>query len=280
MIDTQYEDLLEYVLENGEEKPDRTGTGTYSIFGAQLRYDLQKGFPLITTKRVHFPSVVGELLWFISGSTNTNDLRDKYGVTIWDEWGTEFGNLGPMYGAQWRDWGGHDVWDDPSDTLKYNKGVDQIAEVIKSIRNDPHSRRHIVSAWNVADLPHMALAPCHTMFQFYVSADGKRLSCHLFQRSADIFLGVPFNIASYALLTHIIAAQCGLEVGEFLWSATDVHLYKNHEHQAVEQLDRNIMPLPKLWKLPVRLELDKYLPENFGVDNYNPHASIPAPVAV
>lgn len=277
VIDSQYEDLLEYVLENGEEKPDRTGTGTYSIFGAQLRYDLQKGFPLITTKRVHFKSVVGELLWFLSGSTDVRLLRGKYGTTIWDEWEQKDGTIGPMYGEQWRNWLGmyHCV-----DCIEPADYTDQIADVIESIKTDPHSRRHIVSSWNVGELPEMALAPCHAMFQFYVSADGKRLSCHLFQRSADIFLGVPFNIASYALLTHIIAAQTGLEVGEFLWSGTDVHLYKNHEHQATEQLDRNIMPLPKLWKLPLRLDLDEYIPENFGVDNYNPHASISAPVAV
>lgn len=271
MLDTQYEDLLARVLHEGEEKPDRTGTGTYSLFGAQLRYDLQKGFPLITTKKVHFKSVVGELLWFLSGSTNVGVLREKYGTSIWDEWEKEDGTIGPMYGEQWRGW----------PTMRGDWYEDQLAGVIKSIRSDPHSRRHIVSAWNVEHLPDMALAPCHVLYQFYVSADGKRLSCHLFQRSADVFLGLPFNIASYALLTHIIAKQTGLEVGELLWSGTDVHLYKNHEHQAEEQLGRDVRPFPKLWELPrEHIKIDEYLVENFGVDAYLPHPAIKAPVAV
>lgn len=267
MIDKQYEDLLFKVLSEGEEKPDRTGTGTYSLFGAQLRYDLQKGFPLITTKKVHFKSVVGELLWMLSGSGNAQDLREKYGVTIWDEWASESGSLGPVYGVQWRCWDG------------VNGITDQVAEVIAAIKSDPHSRRHIVSAWNVDDLHLMALAPCHVLFQFYVSADGKRLSCHLFQRSADVFLGLPFNIASYALLTHIIAAQTGLEVGELLWSGTDVHLYKNHEHQAEEQLSRNVRQFPVLAKVHSK-PLEDYTVDHFAVLGYNPHPAIKAPVAV
>lgn len=278
VIDTQYEDLLERVLVWGDEKTDRTGTGTYSVFGAQLRYDLQKGFPLITTKRVHFPSVVGELLWFISGSTLVRELREKYGVTIWDEWEKSDGTIGPMYGAQWRSWeGDYPCIDCTGQDSEY---IDQIKNVIQSIRKDPHSRRHIVSAWNVADLPEMALAPCHMMFQFYVSADGKRLSCHLFQRSADIFLGVPFNIASYALLTHIIAAQCGLEAGEFLWSATDVHLYKNHVEQTQMQLSRDVQPFPTLKRPPFVTDVGNFQPDDFVLEGYNPHASISAPVAV
>lgn len=272
MIDTQYEDLLAEVLDDGEEKPDRTGTGTYSIFGAQLRYDLQKGFPLITTKKVHFNSVVGELAWFLSGSVNVSELRDIHGVTIWDEWEKEDGTIGPMYGFNWRHWGS---WHRHDDYM----GEDQIATVIESIRNDPHSRRHVVSTWDVSQLENMALAPCHAMFQFYVSADGERLSCHVFQRSADIFLGVPFNIASYALLTHIIAEQTGLEVGELLWSATDVHLYKNHEHQAVEQLSRDVRPFPTV-AIKGGTPLNAWDANDVRLYDYNPHPSIKAPVAV
>lgn len=267
LIDTQYEDLLGKVLDEGEEKPDRTGTGTYSLFGAQLRYDLQQGFPLITTKKVHFKSVVGELLWFLSGSTDVGVLREKYGTSIWDEWEKGDGTIGPMYGNAWRKW-----------QAPYAP-IDQIVNVIASIKSDPHSRRHIVSAWDVDNLPFMALAPCHVLFQFYVSADGKRLSCHLFQRSADVFLGVPFNIASYALLTHIIAAQTGLEVGELLWSATDVHLYQNHEYQAEEQLSRDVRDFPKLKYKPYET-LENYVPSDFELVGYDPHPSIKAPVAV
>lgn len=278
MIDKQYEDLLFKVLSEGEEKPDRTGTGTYSLFGAQLRYDLQKGFPLITTKKVHFKSVVGELLWFLSGSTDVRVLREKYGTTIWDEWENGAGTIGPMYGAQWRGWEGDYpcvdcTGEEEADTF------DQIANVIESIKLDPHSRRHIVSAWNVADLSRMALAPCHVLFQFYVSADGKRLSCHLFQRSADVFLGLPFNIASYALLTHIIADQTGLEVGELLWSGTDVHLYKNHEHQAGEQLSRDVRQFPTI-ALKAGTPIDLLDVEDVRLYDYNPHPAIKAPVAV
>lgn len=269
-LDWQYEELLQDVLWKGEEKPDRTGTGTYSLFGAQLRYDLSKGFPLITTKKVSLKSVVGELLWFLSGSTDTRALREKYGVTIWDEWADEEGDVGPMYGWQWRNFGGEALgW-----------GVDQIDTVIRAIRTNPHSRRHVVSAWNPTDLPDMALAPCHAMFQFYVSADGKRLSCHVFQRSADVFLGVPYNIASYAALTHIIAQQTSLEVGELLWSATDVHLYKNHEHQATEQIGREVRPFPTLKRLPFVIDFEHYQQEDFVVEGYDPHPAISAPVAV
>lgn len=214
MVDTQYEELLRRVLESGVPKADRTGTGTVSLFGERLRYDLSRGFPLITTKRVHFKSVAVELLWFLRGDSNTSWLRD-HGVTIWDEWADENGDLGPVYGKQWRSWptpdGGH---------------TDQIADLLATLRQDPDSRRMIVSAWNVGQLPEMALAPCHAMFQFYV-ADG-RLSCQLYQRSADMFLGVPFNIASYALLTHMIAAQVGLEPGDFIWVGGDCHVYSNH----------------------------------------------------
>lgn len=277
MIDDQYERLLREVLEEGEEKPDRTGTGTYSLFGAQLRYDLSKGFPLITTKKVHFPSVVGELAWFLSGSTDVSVLRDEHGVSIWDEWEMEDGTIGPMYGAQWRN--AYQV----SAPTQYDDGrmrrVDQIAEVISSIKSDPHSRRHIVSSWNVGQLDQMALAPCHVLYQFYVSADGKDLSCHVFQRSADVFLGLPFNLASYALLTQIIAEQTGLEVGTLLWSGTDVHLYKNHEHQAEEQLSREVRPFPRVG-IKGGTPIDCWDANDVRLYDYNPHPPIKAPVAI
>lgn len=265
MIPTPYEDLLRKVLNEGKEKTDRTGTGTRSMFGAQIRYDLNEGFPLITTKKVHWPSVRGELLWLLSGSTNVNDLH-KYGVTIWDEWADENGDLGPVYGKQWRSWGpGIDT-------------IDQIRNVMKSIRNTPDSRRHVVSAWNVSDLDAMALPPCHALFQFYV-ADGK-LSCQLYQRSADMFLGVPFNIASYALLTHMIAHASNLGVGEFIWTGGDVHIYNNHIEQVEEQLSREPYPYPEL-----KIHGDKYMvlhkkPEELEIVNYVSHPTIKAEVAV
>ena len=260
---TPYEDLLAHVLANGTRKADRTGTGTRSVFGHQMRFDLAEGFPLVTTKRVHFKSVVGELLWFLSGSTNAHELRDRYGVTIWDEWCDEDGELGPVYGHQWRSWGEH--------------GYDQIEAVIDSIRADPDSRRHIVSAWNPDDLPDMALPPCHAMFQFHV-ADG-RLSCQLYQRSADLFLGLPFNIASYALLTHMVAQQTGYGVGEFIWTGGDCHIYDNHVDQVRTQLSRDPYPWPRL-KLETAPSIFDYTPAHIRVEGYQHHPSIAAPVAV
>lgn len=267
-----YEALLSRVLHEGTPKGDRTGTGTRSLFGEQLRFDLSQGFPLVTTKKVHFPSVVGELLWFLSGSTYIKTLREKYGVAIWDEWADEDDSIGPMYGEQWRFWPENAHCADCA-----GEGIDQIANVIESIKTDPDSRRHIVSAWNVADLPDMALAPCHVLFQFYV-ANGK-LSCQLYQRSADMFLGVPFNIASYALLTHMVAAQTGYEVGEFIWTGGDVHLYENHIEQAKEQLSRRPYPMPQIKLRPVESIFD-YTPEDIILLNYNHRPTIKAPVAV
>ncbi|HKH08544.1 MAG TPA: thymidylate synthase, partial [Agromyces sp.] len=231
-IPTPYEDLLRDVLEHGTHKTDRTGTGTRGVFGRQLRFDLSQGFPLVTTKRVHFKSIAYELLWFLQGSSNVGWLRE-HGVTIWDEWADASGELGPVYGVQWRS------WPKPS-----GETIDQISQVIEQIRTNPDSRRLIVSAWNPADIPDMALAPCHALFQFYV-ADGK-LSCQLYQRSADLFLGVPFNIASYALLTHMVAEQTDLEVGDFVWTGGDCHIYDNHVEQVTEQLTRSPFPAPKL----------------------------------
>ncbi|MEU7902145.1 thymidylate synthase [Actinoplanes sp. NPDC049118] len=265
MVDTQYEDLLRRVLETGTPKADRTGTGTVSLFGERLRYDLSRGFPLITTKRVHFKSVAVELLWFLRGDSNTRWLRDR-GVTIWDEWADENGDLGPVYGRQWRSWptpdGGH---------------VDQITDLLATLRSDPDSRRMIVSAWNVSQLPEMALAPCHAMFQFYV-ADG-RLSCQLYQRSADMFLGVPFNIASYALLTQMIAAQVGLVPGDFIWVGGDCHVYSNHVEQVREQLSRPAYPFAKLEMAPAESLFD-YTFEHFSLAGYQHHPALRAPVAV
>ena len=262
----QYLDLLDHVLHHGTPKGDRTGTGTLSVFGHQMRFDLTEGFPAVTTKRLHMKSVVGELLWFLRGSTNVDWLQER-GVTIWDEWADEQGELGPVYGFQWRSWptpdGGH---------------VDQIAQVIESIRSNPDSRRHIVSAWNVADIEQMALPPCHTLFQFYV-ADG-RLSCQLYQRSADIFLGVPFNIASYALLTHMVAQVCELEVGDFVHTLGDAHLYTNHVEQAREQLTREPRALPTLRMNPERKTIDEFEIGDFELVGYDPHPSIKAPIAV
>lgn len=264
----QYKNLLSNLLTKQPGRPDRTGTGTRSVFGYQMRFDLAEGFPLVTTKKVHFKSVVGELLWLLSGSTNAHELRDKYGVTIWEEWADECGDLGPVYGQQWRGW--FDSYEP--------EYIDQIQNVIESIKTDPHSRRHIVSAWNVADIPHMALAPCHALFQFYVGNDG-RLSCQLYQRSADVFLGVPFNIASYALLTHMVAAQTGYEPGEFIWTGGDVHLYDNHEAQAREQLTREPLMLPRIKLKPAGSIFD-YTPEHIELLSYVAHPSIKADVAV
>ncbi|KAM9863943.1 thymidylate synthase [Leucobacter sp. BZR 635] len=264
-IPTPYEDLLREVLEHGTPKSDRTGTGTRSLFGKQLRFDLSESFPLITTKRVHFKSVAIELLWFLRGESNIGFLTDN-GVSIWDEWADESGDLGPVYGVQWRS------WPTPDGT-----SIDQISEVIEQIRTNPDSRRLIVSAWNVADIPDMALAPCHAFFQFYV-ADGK-LSCQLYQRSADMFLGVPFNIASYALLTLMIAKQTGLEPGEFVWTGGDCHIYDNHVEQVTTQLGREPFPYPQL-KLAERDSILEYEYEDFEVVGYEHHPGIKAPVAV
>lgn len=264
-IATPYEDLLREVYEQGTPKGDRTGTGTRSLFGKQIRYDLSESFPLITTKRVHFKSVAYELLWFLRGESNTKYLREN-GVSIWDEWADENGDLGPVYGVQWRSWptpdGGH---------------IDQIAQIIEQIKNNPDSRRIIVSAWNVAELDQMALMPCHAFFQFYV-ADGK-LSCQLYQRSADMFLGVPFNIASYALLTIMIAQQTGLEPGEFIWTGGDCHIYDNHVEQVEKQLSREAYPYPTI-KVNKRDSLFEYEFEDFEIVGYEHHPGIKAPVAV
>jgi thymidylate synthase len=260
-----YLDLLHHVLEHGTRKNDRTGTGTLSVFGAQLRCDLAAGFPLLTTKKLHLRSIVHELLWFLRGDTNVRYLREN-GVTIWDEWAAPDGELGPVYGVQWRSWptpdGGH---------------VDQISEVLRTLRENPDSRRIIVSAWNVADIPRMALPPCHAFFQFYV-ADG-RLSCQLYQRSADMFLGVPFNIASYALLTRMVADQVGLEPGDFIWVGGDCHIYSNHTAQVTEQLSREVLPFPTLELAPAPSLFD-YTYEHFTVRDYRHHPAIRAAVAV
>ncbi|MFD3743661.1 thymidylate synthase [Nocardia sp. NPDC058633] len=263
--DTQYEDLLRHVLEQGTPKADRTGTGTRSIFGHQLRYDLAESFPLITTKRVHMKSIAYELLWFLRGDSNVSWLRE-HGVTIWDEWADAKGELGPVYGVQWRS------WPTPDGTH-----IDQIAQVLHTLRTDPDSRRMIVSAWNVADLDKMALAPCHAFFQFYV-ADGK-LSCQLYQRSADLFLGVPFNIASYALLTLMVAQQTELEPGEFIWTGGDVHIYDNHVDQVREQLTRTPYPFPTLHLRPATSLFD-YAYADIELSGYEHHPAIKAPVAV
>jgi len=261
-----YLDLVQRVLEEGVRKGDRTGTGTLSIFGAQLRFDLSEGFPLVTTKRVHLKSIVHELLWFLAGDTNVRYLQAN-GVTIWDEWADANGDLGPVYGKQWRSWATPD-----------GGTIDQISQVLDEIRSNPNSRRMIVTAWNPADLEKMALAPCHCLFQFHV-ADG-RLSCQLYQRSADIFLGVPFNIASYALLTHMIAHVTGLKPGEFIHSFGDAHLYINHLDQAREQLTREPRKLPTLRLNPAVKSLFDFQYEDISVEGYDPHAPIKAPVAV
>jgi thymidylate synthase len=263
--DTQYEDLLRLVMQSGTPKPDRTGTGTRSVFGHQLRYDLRQGFPLVTTKRVHFRSVAYELLWFLRGDSNVQWLQD-HGVTIWDEWAGPDGDLGPVYGVQWRSWPAPD-----------GQHIDQISQLLETLQTDPHSRRLIVSAWNVAEIPRMALAPCHALFQFHV-ADGL-LSCQLYQRSADLFLGVPFNIASYALLTHLVAQQVGLDVGEFIWTGGDCHIYDNHVEQVTEQLSRSPFPFPQL-RLHRAASLFDYSFEDFEVVGYEHHPALRAPVAV
>ena len=264
-IDTQYEDLLRRILEQGTPKQDRTGTGTVSLFGERLRYDLSERFPLVTTKKVHFRSIAVELLWFLRGDSNVGWLRDN-GVTIWDEWAAPDGELGPVYGVQWRSWPTPD-----------GQQIDQISNLLDTLRSDPDSRRMIVSAWNVAALPDMALAPCHAFFQFYV-ADGK-LSCQLYQRSADMFLGVPFNIASYALLTRMVADQVGLEPGDFVWVGGDCHIYSNHVAQVTEQLSREVRPFPTLELAPAPSLFD-YTFEHFTLRDYQPHPAIRAAVAV
>ena len=262
----QYLDLMRHVLANGTHKSDRTGTGTVSVFGHQMRFDLQQGFPVVTTKKLHLKSIIIELLWFLQGSTNNNWLKER-GVSIWDEWAKEDGELGPIYGYQWRSW--------PAPNGEH---VDQISQLMDQIKNNPDSRRLIVSAWNVAEIPRMALPPCHAFFQFYV-ADGK-LSCQLYQRSADIFLGVPFNIASYALLTHMMAQQCNLEVGDFIWTGGDCHLYSNHLEQVDLQLSRNFFPLPKLNILRKPDSIFDYEFEDFEIVGYESHPHIKAPVAI
>ena len=261
-----YLDLMRRILERGTPKADRTGTGTLSCFGEQLRFDLAQGFPLVTTKRVHVRSVICELLWFLRGDTNVRWLREQ-GVTIWDEWADEHGELGPVYGKQWRAW-----------ATANGRTLDQISAAIELIRRDPDSRRILVSAWNVADLPQMRLLPCHALFQFYVA--GGRLSCQLYQRSADVFLGVPFNIASYALLTHMVAEQCDLAPGEFIWTGGDCHLYTNHLDQARLQLQREPLPLPQLRIARRPPSLFDYRLEDFEFVNYQYHPAIAAPVAV
>jgi len=262
----QYLDLMRHVLEHGTRKTDRTGTGTLSVFGHQMRFDLGEGFPMLTTKKLHLRSIIHELLWFLNGETNTKYLKDN-GVSIWDEWADENGDLGPIYGYQWRHWptpgGGQ---------------IDQIEQVLKQLRETPDSRRMIVSAWNVGEIPRMKLPPCHAFFQFYV-ADGK-LSCQMYQRSADIFLGVPFNIASYALLTHMFAQQTGYEPGDFVWTGGDCHLYSNHLDQVHEQLSRSTFPLPQLKIARKPASMFDYRYEDFEITGYQSHPHIKAPVAV
>jgi thymidylate synthase len=265
VIDTQYEDLLRRILEQGTPKEDRTGTGTVSLFGERLRYDLSESFPLVTTKKVHFRSIAVELLWFLRGDSNIGWLRDN-GVTIWDEWASPEGELGPVYGVQWRSWPTPD-----------GQHIDQIANLLSTLRSDPDSRRMIVSAWNVGALPEMALAPCHALFQFYVA--GGKLSCQLYQRSADMFLGVPFNIASYALLTRMVAEQVGLAAGDFIWVGGDCHIYSNHTAQVTEQLSREVLPFPTLELAPAPSLFD-YTFEHFTVRDYRHHPAIRAAVAV
>jgi thymidylate synthase len=262
-----YLDLVRKALNDGEPRPDRTGVGTRSLFGAQMRFDLAAGFPLLTNRKIHLKSVVHELLWFVKGDTNIGYLKEN-GVRIWDEWADEQGNLGPVYGKQWRRWESAD-----------GKVIDQLKSVIELIKRDPHSRRLIVSAWNVGDLPRMALMPCHVMFQFYVTGSG-RLSCQLYQRSADLFLGVPFNIASYAILTHMIAQVCDLQPGEFVHTFGDAHLYENHLDQAHELLSREPRPLPKLKLNPEIRDIDGFRFEDIEVVDYDPHPPIKALVAV
>jgi thymidylate synthase len=261
-----YHDLMKHVLEHGVRKDDRTGTGTLSVFGHQMRFNLAEGFPLLTTKKVHTRSIVHELLWFLMGDSNIRYLKEN-GVSIWDEWADEHGNLGPVYGVQWRS------WKTPS-----GESIDQIKRLIEGLKKNPDSRRHLVSAWNVADVDKMALPPCHTFFQFYVA--NNKLSCQLYQRSADIFLGVPFNIASYALLTHMVAQVCGFEVGDFVHTMGDAHLYVNHLEQTKLQLSRDEFPLPKLWLNPDVKDIFGFKYDDIRFDNYQAHPAIKAPVAV
>ncbi|HZZ45180.1 MAG TPA: thymidylate synthase [Tepidisphaeraceae bacterium] len=262
-----YLDLLRQVLSDGQPRPDRTGTGTRSIFAHQMRFNLSEGFPLLTNRKIHTRSLIHELLWFIKGDTNIAYLKQN-NVSIWDEWADESGNLGPVYGHQWRSW-----------STPNNTPIDQLQTLIANIKRDPYSRRHIISAWNVADLPRMALAPCHVMFQFYVSTDQK-LSCQLYQRSADLFLGVPFNIASYALLTHMIAQVTNLGVGDFIHTLGDAHLYENHLDQTRELLTRDPKPLPTLILNPAIKDIEAFTYEDITIQNYDPHPAIKAPVAV
>lgn len=262
----QYLDLMKDILDNGSRKADRTGTGTLSVFGRQLRFDLSAGFPLVTTKKLHLRSIIYELLWFLNGDTNIKYLKDN-GVSIWDEWADANGELGPVYGHQWRSWPAPD-----------GRSIDQISQVLDQIKKKPDSRRHIVTAWNPAEVDKMALPPCHALFQFYV-ADG-RLSCQLYQRSADYFLGVPFNIASYALMTCMFAQQCDLEPGEFVWTGGDVHLYTNHLDQARQQLSREPYPLPQLHIKRKPASIFDYQFEDFEIRNYQSHPAIKAPIAV
>lgn len=262
----QYLDLMRHVLEHGDPKTDRTGTGTLSVFGWQMRYRLQDGFPLLTTKKLHARSIIHELLWFLQGDTNIRYLNE-HGVSIWDEWADESGDLGPVYGKQWRRWEAAD-----------GRTIDQISRLVDGLKRNPDSRRHIVSAWNPGEVDRMALPPCHALFQLYV-ANG-RLSCQLYQRSADIFLGVPFNIASYALLTHMLAQACELEVGDFVWTGGDCHLYTNHLEQAREQLARPPRPLPKLKLNPEVKDILAFRFEDIALEGYDPHPHIKAPVAV
>ena len=272
-IPQQYEDLLRHAYTHGVDKQDRTGTGTKSVFGHQMRFDLAQGFPLVTTKKVHLRSIIVELLWFLTGSSNNNWLKER-GVSIWDEWARPDGDLGPVYGVQWRSWPTPD-----------GQHIDQISELLQTLKTNPDSRRMIVSAWNVAELSKMALMPCHAFFQFYVApatTPGGRgkLSCQLYQRSADIFLGVPFNIASYALLTHMVAQQCDLDVGDFIWTGGDCHIYSNHNAQVELQLSRAPMPYPTLRILRRPDSIFDYQFEDFEVQGYAPHPAIKAPVAV
>lgn len=262
----QYQQLLQHILDNGAAKSDRTGTGTLSYFGYQMRFDLQEGFPMVTTKKLHLKSIIYELLWFLKGETNIKYLKEN-GVSIWDEWADENGELGPVYGKQWRSWAAAD-----------GQTIDQVTDVIRQIKTNPDSRRMIVSAWNVADLPEMALMPCHTLFQFYVA--GGRLSCQLYQRSADVFLGVPFNIASYALLTLMMAQVCNLQPGEFIHTFGDVHIYNNHIEQVKLQLGRTPYPLPTMKLNPDVKDIFDFQFDHFTLENYQSHPAIKAPVAV
>ena len=266
MPSNQYETFLRHVWEHGAPKADRTGTGTRSVFGYQMRFDLAEGFPLVTTKKLHLKSIIYELLWFLQGSGNNNWLRER-GVTIWDEWAKADGDLGPVYGVQWRSWPAAD-----------GRQIDQISEVIRTLKTNPDSRRIIVSSWNVGELEKMALAPCHALFQFYVA--GGKLSCQLYQRSADIFLGVPFNIASYALLTHLVAQQCDLAVGDFVWTGGDCHIYDNHTEQVQKQLARAPYPYPQLQIKRRPADIFSYDFDDFEIVNYQHHEAIKAPVAV